>query len=551
MKLWPFFNFIFLVYIYNFKMNIYQKIIKKYFVREFSVSSVQSARFRPNCMDQDEMSGLLLGIHHFPQKEGVGFKTKTSEAYDKLHGGKLDELVRKAGPIPRLGETRVFYDLDPQFNVVVVVGLGEECVGYNEREQMDEWKESIRIAAGSGVRKLQELHARTVHIESFGHAESSAEGAAMGMWVYQEHKSPEQQIFIPRLELFDDCDYTSWQIGLQKAAAQNLSRQLSETASNLLTPIGFAQMAVDVLAKANVNVEVKVHNWSKAMHMEGFLSAAKGSCEPPVFLEASYYGCDHDTAPIILIGKGVTFDSGGLCLKNRQEMKYSRSNMSGAGTVVAVCRAASALQLPINVRALIPLFENMPGSCAYKPGDVIRSRNGKTIIVNDTDFDGRISLTDAITYSSTYNPKFIVDVGMLCRETGEIMGQGATVVFTNNDLLYEQMRIAGVHTGDRIWRLPLWEYYHLMISDHEIADTGDLYRACGATGSCAAFLHEFVPSVDWIHLDTFGVNRTDGKTWSYLRKGMTGRPTRTIVEFLASLACQEDENEKMKAASCA
>jgi len=487
-----------------------------------------------------DLSAVVLGIWT-EDTDTAGFEftyTKTAEAFNVSIEGRLTEYIRLSGPVPRKGETRIFYGISKQFPAVAVVGLGDECVSYDDNEQMDEWKESIRIGAAAGCRALQEIHIRTMFVESFGHAESAAEGAGMGVWMFQELKNPNRQRVVPRLELYDDCDYTGWQIGLQKSAAQNLARQLCETPANLLTPISFAQCAVDVLCKAGINVEVKVRNWAKLMDMHGFLAASRGSCEPPVFLEISYFGCDEDISPIVLIGKGVTFDSGGLCLKSCSDMKHMRGDMGGAACVVATVRAASALQLPVNIRGLMPLSENLPGTCAMKPGDIIRARNGKTIMVEDTDFDGRLCLADALAYSAIFNPKFVCDIGTLCREMEGALGAAATGVFCNNEELYETLRIASVHTGDRVWRMPLWDHFTEKVCSHPGCDVRDLHKSTGAACSCAAFLREFAPPIDWLHLDTYGVNRSDGRTSPYLRRGMSGRPTRTLIEFLAQLACE-------------
>ncbi|BES92226.1 unnamed protein product [Nesidiocoris tenuis] len=510
-----------------------------------------------NCAgDSNEFTGLVLGMYsNFTENHGLQTSfTDSLTNYDKITEGRIGELLRLS-PTPHIGEVRVFYGLEPRFSAVAVVGLGEECVGYNDLEELDEWKEAIRVGASAGARALQELHMRAIFVESFGHAESSAEGSALGVWIYQELKNPSQQKTMPRLELYNDCDYTGWQIGLQKAAAQNLARQLAETPANLLTPIAFAQAAVEVLCKAGVSVEVKVRNWSKIMNMEAFLMAARGSCEPPIFLETSYYGCDPDVAPIVLVGKGTTFDSGGLCLKTCPDLKHMRGEMSGAAVVVAVCRAASALQLPINIRGLIPLYENLPGSCAMKPGDIIRARNGKSILIETTDFDGRMALADALVYSGVYNPKFILDIGSLSREIINLLGSGATGAFSNNDSLFENMRIAGMHTGDRVWRLPLWDHYTEKVTAQPFSDVQDYLlhkETTGVTCAVAAFLKQFIPHVDWIHLDTSGTNISTGE--DYIRKGMSGRPTRTVVEFLAQLACinkgSEDPLEKDSNQQC-
>lgn len=500
---------------------------------------------RNECIGHATERGLILGVYSDIDDAKNSAFTTTSLSFDKESNSKMSRALQLAGTIPKLGEHRLLLDTHPGFSVVAVVGLGPECVGYNEVEDMDEEKENIRIATGVGGQALQKIGMRNILTESFGSAESAAEGAALGVWIFQEMKETKRQIPIPNIGLYDSCDYTGWQIGLQKASAQNLTRQLAEIPSNILTPIGFAQSAVDILAKAGVSVEVKVKAWAKIMELNAFLAAGSGSCEPPVFLEMSYYGCEPDTQPIVLIGKGVTFNSGGLCLKSCDTLKDMRGDKSGAAVVVGAMRAASALNLPMNIRGIIPLTENMPGSCAVKPGDIIRSKSGKTIVVEDTDFDGRLLLADAITYSGVYNPKAIIDIGTVSKNLIDGLGGGATAGFSNNESMIDQFRIAGIHTGDRVWRFPLWKHYSHKVHATHFADGGDheVARRYGDPGAAASFLSEFLPQgVDWVHLDNYGSYYTDGHDVPYLRgPGMTGRPTRTLIEFLAQAACKYDE----------
>lgn len=447
-------------------------------------------------------------------------------------------------PAPSKGEVRIFFNLESEFVCVAVVGLGRECLGYDSFEQIDEGKEAIRIAAAAGARALQKLPLQKLCIESFGHAESAAEGAAMGVWLYQEKKTKDHQIVIPPLELHDDCDWTGWQIGLQKAAAQNLARQLMDAPSNAMTPTSFAQNSVEVLCKSGVNVEVKVQGWAKTQNMNAFLAASKGSCEPPIFLELSYYGAPLDERPVVLIGKGITFNSGGLNIKSCKEQQHMRGDMGGAACVVAACRAASALQLPINVRGLVPLCENMPGCSAMRPGDIVRAMNGKTIRIDSTDCAGRLVLADALVYAQSFWPRFIIDVGTMTRDMWSAVGPAASGVFTNSEALWEYMLAASMHTGDRVWRFPLWDHFNVLLTSDRTVDimTHGPGPKVGIAGGCraAAFLNEFVPCGDWLHLDTKSVLRSSGNEFPYLRRGMSGRPTRTIVEFLSQLVCHKD-----------
>lgn len=491
------------------------------------------------------IKGVVLGIYTHPEDpQHPGQLTPTAEKFDKTVCYRLTDLVRVAGGPPKLGEVRLFYNLYKDFNAVALVGLGPPCQGYDVFEQIDEGKEAIRVATAIGCQALQELRAQRVYVESFGHAESAAEGAALGVWLYQEKKKKSKQLFIPQLELYNDCDWTGWQIGLQKAAAQNLARQLMDTSANLMTPTSFAQNAVEVLCKSGVNVEVKVRGWAETQKMNAFLAVAQGSCEPPIFLELSYYGTARDERPVVLIGKGITYNSGGLCLKSPDEQRYMRGDMGGAACVVATCRAVAGLQLPLNIRGLIPLCENMPGCAAMRPGDIVKAMNGKTIQLQGTDCAGRMILADALVYAQNFWPRFIVDVGTMTYDIRSALGSGASGVFSNSEALWEYMLAASMHTGDRVWRLPLWDHFTKLIAGHHNCDVKTREKGgrhgCGGACKVAAFLNEFVPCGDWLHLDTHGVMLSNGKDFRYLRKGMSGRPTRTLVEFMSQLVCHRE-----------
>lgn len=490
--------------------------------------------------------GLVLGLYTNPDDQfDPGTLTPTGERYNRMVCNRLVDLLRYSGPPPKKGQVRIFYNLETDISSVAVVGLGQQCQGYDVFEQIDEGKESIRVAAAAGCKALQELRSAKIFVESFGHAESAAEGSALGVWLFQEKKNKEHQLLIPQLELWDDCDWTGWQIGLQKAAAQNLARQLMDTSANYMTPTSFAQNAVEVLCKSGVNVEVKVRGWAETQKMFAFLAASQGSCEPPIFLELSYYGACRDERPVVLIGKGITYNSGGLCLKPSNKQEKMRGDMGGAACVVAACRAVAGLQLPINIRALIPLCENMPGCAAMRPGDVVKAMNGKSIKIESTDSAGRLCLADSLVYAQNFWPRLIVDVGTMTYDMKKSLGKAASGVWSNSEALWEYMLAASMHTGDRVWRFPLWNHFSQLLAQHNSAVDVKTYgrglpHRDGEACRVAAFLNEFVPCGDWLHMDTYGVMYSNGKDYPYLRKGMSGRPTRTLVEFLSQLVCNRE-----------
>ncbi|XP_062551732.1 cytosol aminopeptidase-like [Armigeres subalbatus] len=490
--------------------------------------------------------GLVLGVYADEHdREDNGLLTPTAAKYNESYtNGALMDLLHMAGPLPKRGQTRIFFNLEPTYSAVAVCGLGNECLGYDSAEKLDMSKEAIRVAAASGCRALQELETNRIYVEDLGHAESAAEGAHMGMWISQKMKKPENRKFLPQLQLYYDpqlpCDANGWKIGLAKAEAQNLARELQEAPANHMTPTTFAQNVVQILCNSGVNVEVKVRSWAESQGMTSFLAVAKGSCEPPIFLELSYYGTNLKERPIVLIGQGNTYDSGGICAKKLHSLKDMRGDMAGAACVVATCRAIAALKLPVNIRALIPLCEHMIGCNALKPGDVIPVKNGKSIEVVDTDYEGPLVLVDALLYATTFGPKYIVDVSTISHHVLGSFGKVCSAVFTNSESLWQRMKNAGVHTGDRVWRLPLWEYFTQQMCSVEHADVQNCGKGVGGEAcKAAAFLREFVPCGEWMHIDAHNVMMTKGEDFPYLRRGMAGRPTRTLIEFIAQACCNE------------
>uniref|UniRef100_A0A0A1WUL4 Cytosol aminopeptidase n=1 Tax=Zeugodacus cucurbitae TaxID=28588 RepID=A0A0A1WUL4_ZEUCU len=494
--------------------------------------------------------GLILGVYADEEnKYDTGILTPSAWRYNvQKTGGRMLDVLRRSGPMPKRGETRILFAIEqekiPYYSAVAIVGLGKECLGYNSYEVIDEQKEAIRRSVANACMELAYLDTYSIEVENLGHAESAAEGAALGIWAYQELKDPKNRISIPTIDLYthkdEICDIEGWRIGLQKAAAQNLTRQLQEMPSNMLTPTAFAQTVVEVLCKSGVNVEVKVEGWAVSQSMHSFLSVGKASCEPPIFLELSYYGTSSEERPIVLVGQGITYDSGGLCLKELQELVHMRGDMTGAAVVVAACRAIAGLRLPVNIRGLIPLCENVIGCNSFRPGDCTKTMNGKYIEIQGTNHEDVLVLADALLYAQNFCPKFIVDIGTTSGMMRNALDEAACGIFTNSEILWQQIKHASMHTGDRVWRFPLWDYYTRNVTVGGATDVQNYGIARGGRPcKAAAFLREFVPCGQWMHIDATNVMVTNGKMFEYLRKGMAGRPTRTLIEFIAQTICKD------------
>nr|XP_013815493.1 PREDICTED: cytosol aminopeptidase isoform X2 [Apteryx mantelli mantelli] len=434
--------------------------------------------------------GLVLGTYSSEKDEGAPQLTSAGDAFDRLVSGKLRELLLLCGPPLKKGKTRIFYGLHQDFPSVVVVGLGKKNAGVNDQENWNEDKENIRAAVAVGCRQIQDLEIPRVEVDPCGDAQAAAEGAVLGLHEYNELKQKKKPVVTPQLH--GSTEGEAWQKGVIYAEGQNLARYLMEAPANFITPIKFAECIEQKLRSFSSNVKVHI--------------------------------------------------SGGISLKPSSGMDTMRADMGGAATVCSAIVTAAALNLPLNIIGLAPLCENMPSGKANKPGDVVRAKNGKTIQVDNTDAEGRLLLADALCYAHNFNARAIVNAATLTGAMDVALGSAATGVFTNSSWLWTHLYEASILTGDRVWRMPLFEHYTKQVTDCPLADLSNIGKYSRAGGACtaAAFLKEFVTASHWAHLDIAGVMSNKDEV-PYLRKGMAGRPTRTLVEFAARLS-QDSQN---------
>ncbi|KAG7485485.1 cytosol aminopeptidase [Solea senegalensis] len=485
----------------------------------------------------NQRKGLVLGVFEKEEEEASLHLTEAAKGFDQTVSGKLSELLKISGPALKKGKTRIFYGIREDFPCVAVVGLGKNNAGVCGAENWDTSKENIRQAVSAGCRLLQDLEVNHVEVDGCGDSQSAAEGAVLGLFHYDQLKAKKKTKVTAQLH--KSADLVGWEKGVAYAEGQNLARLLMEAPANHITPTVFANTIEEKLAPhaERVTVNKRSEAWIEEQKMGAFLSVSRGSEEPPVFLELHYNGSSDSTqAPLLLVGKGITFDTGGISLKPSASMDAMRADMGGAATVCASIVTAAALKLPINIIGLAPLCENMPSGKATKPGDVVTAKNGKTIQVDNTDAEGRLILADALCYGHTFSPRAIVNVATLTGAMDVALGSAATGVFTNSDWLWEQLHKASVVTGDRVWRMPLFQHYTKQVTECQLADLNNVGKYSRSGGACtaAAFLREFVTAPHWAHLDIAGVMSNKDEV-PYLRKGMSGRPTRTLVEFAAGL----------------
>lgn len=309
--------------------------------------------------------------------------------------------------------------------------------------------------------------------------------------------------------------------------AVSWTKELANLPGNYCTPSYLAAQAED-MAKRYARTRVTIHQEDqlKAMGMGAFLSVAKGSREPPRLITIEYQGAHESQAPIVLVGKGLTFDAGGISLKpgeNMDEMKY---DMSGGATVLGVLQAVLDLKLPINLVGVIPATENLPDGNANKPGDIVTSLSGKTIEILNTDAEGRLILCDALTYSEKFKPELVIDIATLTGACVIALGHHTTGLMSNHDPLAAELLAAGRNIGDRAWQLPMGDEYHKQL-ESPFADLANIGGRPGGAITAACFLSKFTESMKWAHLDIAGTAWTSGKD-----KGATGRPVPLLCQFL-------------------
>lgn len=267
--------------------------------------------------------------------------------------------------------------------------------------------------------------------------------------------------------------------------------------------------------------------------MGALLGVSQGSDRPPKFIVLRYKGNESEAIDVALVGKGVTFDSGGISLKPPENMGEMKGDMAGGAAVMAAISAIAQLKEDINVIAVVPATENMPGGSAFKPGDVLTAMNGKTVEIISTDAEGRLILADALAYTQTFGAKYIIDVATLTGACHVALGDVCTGVFGNNQDLVDKIVAAGNETGELMWPMPMYDIY----KEQNKSDVADIKNTGGRYGgaiTAAKFLGEFVSNTPWVHLDIAGTSTLD-KDRGYIIKGATGIPVRTLIKLILSM----------------
>ncbi|HFQ14079.1 MAG TPA: leucyl aminopeptidase [Gammaproteobacteria bacterium] len=316
-------------------------------------------------------------------------------------------------------------------------------------------------------------------------------------------------------------------IGRAIARGSALARELGNLPGNICTPTYLAAQA-GKLAKQHARLKVRAlgQKQMETLGMGALLSVAKGSRQPPKLIEMNYQGGKKGDKPVVLVGKGITFDSGGISIKPSAAMDEMKYDMCGAAGVIGTLAAAAELKLPLNVIGIVPSCENLPDGAANKPGDIVTSMSGQTIEVLNTDAEGRLILCDALSYSEKFKPRAVIDVATLTGACVIALGKHACGLLANDDRLAGALLEAGRQSGDRAWQLPLWEDYQDQLKSN-FADMANIGGREAGTITAACFLSRFTKTFKWAHLDIAGVAWEGGAS-----KGATGRPVPLLTQYL-------------------
>jgi len=491
--------------------------------------------FRRGNLVQRPAGALVVGI-----LKGVRKPSGAAAAVDRACGGMLSALLARRDFAGAPAEVAVLYPRRGKAKRLIVVGLGPRAELTPHR---------VCLAAAAAVRRARDLRAGTVvtialgagagGLDPLAAAQATAEGAVLGPWRFTAYRSKSGAPALRRVELVESDEAkapamaAAVERGVRWAEGVVLARDLACTPGDDLTPARLAERAREVANASGAEIEVLDVAAMERLGMNAILGVGRGSAHPPCFavLERGPKPARGKQPPtVVLVGKGVTFDTGGISLKPREKMHEMKYDMSGAAVVLGVFAALPAGALPLRVVGLIPTAENMPGGRALKPGDVLRAMDGTTIEVTNTDAEGRLLLADALAYARRYEGATVVDVATLTGSIGIALGGAAAGLFTADDSLAAELIAAGETAGERLWRMPLWEDYEQEL-ESDIADVVNAGAKEGGACTAAKFLQRFTGGMRWAHLDIASTGWAERER-PHERRGPTGYGVRLLMEWL-------------------
>ncbi len=473
--------------------------------------------------------------------EGVEKPGGATAVVDRALDGVISSLISRRELKGKFGEVSIVHTFGKlPGRMVAVAGLGKS---------QDLNADRIRGVAGEFCRALRKLNCRKIAtilhgagaggIEPVASAEAIAEGALLGLYSFTKYKKPEYEDVKEMLIVVKEEERApSLERAVEKARvvaeAASLARTMVDEPANYMTPTRMAEAAREIAGKYDLEFKVFDREDMEAMGMGALLGVARGSNEPPKLMTLSYRGDGRCQEALGFLGKGITFDSGGISIKPSEGMGEMKGDMAGAAAVVTALGAIAQLKPQINVTAIIPATENLPSGTALKPGDILKAMNGKTIEVISTDAEGRLILADALCYAQKLGLSPLIDLATLTGACRIALGTLYGGLFSNNRDLAEKVLKAGERAGERMWQMPMPAEYKELIKS-EIADIKNSGNRLGGAITAALFLAEFAGDTPWVHVDIAGP-ASSTKESGYLVKGATGFGVRTLVEFALSEA---------------
>ena len=471
--------------------------------------------------------------------EGVERPGGATAAIDSVMDGAVDSLIRRGEIKGKFGEVGIVHAFGQSRRVaagiVAIAGLGKP-------EGFD--TDRIRGVSGEVCRALRRLNCRRIAtvlhgsgaggVEPQASAQAITEGALLGLYTFTKYRKPEHEdvaeiLLVVKEESVVPAVEEAIFRGRAMAEAASLARDMVNEPANHMTPSRMAEAAVSMAAKHGLECRVLNREDMEDMGMGALLGVARGSSQPPKLINLSYRGDQESDSVLGFLGKGITFDSGGISIKPSEGMGEMKSDMAGAAAVMAAMAGIARLKPHVNVTAIIPATENLPSGTALKPGDVLEAMNGKTIEVISTDAEGRLVLADALCYALKLGLSPVVDVATLTGACRIALGTGYAGLFANDQSLADKVLRAGQATGERIWQMPLADEYREQIKS-EIADIKNTGERPGGAITAALFLSEFAGDTPWAHIDIAGP-AYGNKESGYLVKGASGFGVRTLIKL--------------------
>jgi len=487
---------------------------------DFSIKSISPEKQRTGC--------VVVGVYQ------SGKLSPAAKALDSASKGYISEILKRGDLEASPGATLVLHRVPGVLaERVILAGLGRDG-NLTERQFRDSVRGALKALfdtkAAEAVVML--LEPAVGGCDSGWKAEQIVLCASELDYRFDRFKGKQDsRRRTPRKILLGQAESGSAaERGIERGLALSeglaLAKDLGNTPPNVCHPTYLAEQAKALSKVHGFKCQVLGQAEMEKLGMGSLLAVSRGSRQPPKLIVIQYFGTDRKKKPFALVGKGVTFDTGGISIKPAAEMDEMKYDMSGAGSVLGTMKAAAILGLPINVVGIIPAVENMPDGNASRPGDIAKSMSGITVEILNTDAEGRLILCDALTYAERFEPVAVVDIATLTGACVIALGHIASGLFSNNDTLAAQLVAAGDYTGDRAWRMPAWEEYGESLKSN-FADMANVGGRAGGSITAACFLGRFTEKFPWAHLDVAGTAWKSGKD-----KGSTGRPVPLLLRYL-------------------